>query len=281
MTTVDGSGGPREGDDRGAGIGSAGRRASPHVDIRPLQGIDECRAAVRLQESIWGEGFSEAVPASLLHVLPRIGSVALGAFDPGGELLGLVFGVTGIEDGRIVHWSDMLGVRRGARDLGVGRRLKWAQREAARAAGAERMYWTADPLEARNAWFNVEVLGATSREYHADFYGASDSPLHRGIGTDRLVMCWELGEDESGEGATDPMRRRAVEPPATDALHVRVPEDVQALKASDPDAATAARLRVRDALTAAFAQGAVLTGVVRGDGFAELLLSPDPTSESR
>ena len=171
------------------------------IVLRPLDGIEECRAAVHFQESIWGEGFSERVPASLLHVLPRVGSVAIGAWSEN-RLVGLVFGVTGVEDGRIVHWSDILGVSKEFRDRSIGRRLKEAQRHAAVAAGAELMYWTFDPLEARNAWFNISRLGAESREYRVDFYGEPNSVLHMGIGTDRLIARWDLRR-RSGSQQTD------------------------------------------------------------------------------
>src|SRR3954469_25481170 len=91
--------------------------AAPTIDIRPLSTLDELRACVELQRETWGSTFSDVVPASILKVSQRIGGVAAGAFAPDGRLVGFVYGMTGVERGRLVHWSDMLAVRPEARDL--------------------------------------------------------------------------------------------------------------------------------------------------------------------
>src|SRR5690606_28979184 len=101
-----------------------------------------------------------------------------------------VFGLTGLEHGRLVHWSHMLAVRPEWRDLGVGTRLKAYQREAVARLGVEVIYWSFDPLMARNAHLNLNRLGARVAEYVEDMYGATGSTLHAGLGTDRLVVVW-------------------------------------------------------------------------------------------
>jgi predicted GNAT superfamily acetyltransferase len=162
------------------------------IAIRDLDGIQEYRRAVAFQESIWGDGFSERVPASLMKVTQRVGGVVAGAFDADREMVGFVYGMTGVVGGEPVHWSDILAIRPGLRDRGLGRRLKAYQREKVLEVGATRMHWTFDPLESRNAYLNLGRLGAVVREYAVDMYGVSDSPLHRGLGTDRFVVTWEL-----------------------------------------------------------------------------------------
>lgn len=156
----------------------------------------EIAACVELQRDTWGNSFSDLVPASILKVSQRIGGIAAGAFDANGTLLGFVFGLTGVEHGRIVHWSDMLAVRPEARDMGLGRRLKEFQRAAVRKLGAEVIYWTYDPLVARNAHLNFNVLGVHAREYVQDMYGDTDSELHHAIGTDRFVVAWPVADEE-------------------------------------------------------------------------------------
>jgi predicted GNAT superfamily acetyltransferase len=86
----------------------------------------------------------------------------------------------------------MLAVRDGERDMGLGTRLKQYQREVLLGRGVSEMRWTFDPLQGRNAYVNFTKLGCVSREYVEDMYGETDSPLHRGIGTDRLVAIWHL-----------------------------------------------------------------------------------------
>jgi predicted GNAT superfamily acetyltransferase len=161
-------------------------------EIRPLSTPDEYRACLELQEETWGPDFHERVPMSVLHVTQRIGGIAAGAWDDSGRLLGFVFGMTGLEGKRPVHWSDMLAVRPELRDTGLGWRLKTYQRRKLLDLGVKTCYWTFDPLESRNAFLNFAKLGATVREYVVDMYGASDSPLHRGLGTDRFIALWQM-----------------------------------------------------------------------------------------
>jgi predicted GNAT superfamily acetyltransferase len=163
--------------------------------IRPFDTIEEYRECVDLQEDTWGHGFSERVAPAILKVAQILGGVSAGAYDAEGRLVGFVFGMTGLRDGELVHWSDMLAVRPEARDSGLGRRLKAYQREQVMARGVAKMFWTFDPLQARNAHLNFNRLGIVVREYAEDMYGQTDSHLHRGIGTDRFIALWLLDNE--------------------------------------------------------------------------------------
>ena len=168
---------------------------SAAYDIRPFETIEELRECVALQEETWGEGFSERVSPAILKVSQLLGGVAAGAYDASGSLVGFVFGMTGLRDGEVVHWSDMLAVRESARDTGLGTKLKAYQRGQVMGLGIEKMFWTFDPLRARNAYLNLNKLGAVVREYAENMYGDSDSPLHSGIGTDRFIALWLLSSE--------------------------------------------------------------------------------------
>ena len=174
------------------------------VLLRPLASIADYDEAVVLQDEIWGAGFSDRVPASILRVGQKVGGVSAGAFDASGHMLGFVFGLTGVRDGLLVHWSDMLAVREHARGMRLGERLKTYQRDIVRAMGVEKMFWTFDPLVARNAHFNLNRLGARVFEYVPDMYGNNTgSVLHSGFGTDRFIVTWSLtaqGPDASSGG---------------------------------------------------------------------------------
>ncbi|MFL5580890.1 MAG: GNAT family N-acetyltransferase [Gemmatimonadaceae bacterium] len=222
------------------------RRAATHAEYAEV---------VAIQRETWGADFTEVVPPAILMVAQKIGGVTAAAFAPDGRMLGFVFGLAGVKDGRAVHWSDMLAVRREARGLGIGPRLKAYQRELALAAGATRMYWTYDPLVARNAHVNLVKLGARAVEYVPDMYGASTgSVLHEGIGTDRLVVEWEL---QGGRGPRSVGREPVL---------VEIPSDVESLLASDPGEARAWRERTRAAFTRHLADGYAVTGLVERDG---------------
>ncbi|HEY0969670.1 MAG TPA: hypothetical protein VGE02_01700 [Gemmatimonadales bacterium] len=214
------------------------------IVIRPLRSEADYAACVALQHETWGPDFGEAVPPAILKVAQRLGGVAVGAFDASGRLLGFVFGMTGVEHGRVVHWSDMLAVRPELRDAGLGRRLKAWQRDVARAAGAEVMYWTYDPLVARNAHLNFNRLGVRAHEYVRDMYGEGASGLHRGLGTDRLVVAWPLGGEPHASAC--PSGRASELPPAlADAPRIMIPLDIHAVLARDPAAAAEWRMRTR------------------------------------
>ena len=249
------------------------------VEVRALKTRAELDACVALQRETWGETFSDVVPASILKVSQRIGGVAAGAFDDGGNLLGFVYGLTGVERGRIVHWSDMLAVRPEARNLGIGRRLKEHQRQAVRELGGVVVYWTYDPLIARNAHFNFNKLGIQVAEYVEDMYGTTDSVLHGGIPTDRLIVAWPTLDEEAHARLLEARRTRESadcrQAPVvtTDwidsaagasilphCVRVEIPADAEALLTTAPKPAAEWRAAVRRAIQWALAAGYSVNG---------------------
>lgn len=231
---------------------------SPEIQIRPIVSPAELEACVAVQRRIWGREFAGITPATILQVAGRIGGVTAGAFDQRGSLLGFVFGMTGVRGGALVHWSHMLAVLPAARNHGIGRRLKEFQREAAAKLGAETIYWTFDPLVARNAHLNFNVLGVRALEYVRDMYGESTSPVHRGIGTDRLIVSWP-----AKERVLEAQRRRAAAggaPAAIAGSRTEIPADIAAVQADDLDAARRWRERSRASFESLLGRGCVVRG---------------------
>ena len=146
----------------------------PAPSLRLLDSESDYAACVRLQRLTWGVGFGEVVPASVLKITNRVGGIVAGAF-AAGELLGFVYGITGLLRGRLVHWSHMLAVRPEARDQGIGLQLKHFQRDVLRGRGVGQVLWSFDPLVARNAHLNLVRLGVRVEEYVTDMYPASNS----------------------------------------------------------------------------------------------------------
>jgi predicted GNAT superfamily acetyltransferase len=247
------------------------------IEIRPLRSDAELRQCVDLQRATWGAHYEDLVPPSILTVAQKIGGVAAGAFEPDGRMIGFVFGLAGVRRGRTIHWSDMLAVREDARDRGIGRQLKEYQRTVAKASGAVTMYWTYDPLVARNAHLNFNRLGVTVDEYVEDMYGPSDSDLHRGLGTDRFVVAWPLDEERgrpaSGDRATSaaddgeavvinpdaramtPSQLAAVDAAPPAAVRVEIPLDIVKLRDSAPGEAARWRGSTRQAFEWALGRG--------------------------
>ena len=222
--------------------------------------MEQC---VALQKATWGDGFDQVVPAAMLWVAQRTGGVASGAFAEDGTLLGFVFGITGVENGRLIHWSDMLAVAPAARGTGLGLALKQHQRELLLGRGVEIVYWTFDPLEARNAHINFERLGVVAREYLRDVYGETGSHLHAGIGTDRLVAEWHI----ASPAPVAPV-------PDEDTVRIEVPLDIQRLKAESIERAREYRRVTREAFEHYLGRGYVVVAAKRADDVLHYHLAP-------
>jgi predicted GNAT superfamily acetyltransferase len=161
------------------------------VTIRSCHTLAEFHACVALQCEIWGEEPFEVEPATMFVVAAHTGGQVIGAFE-GDLLVGFTLAVAGVRDRVPYLHSHMTGIKDGYRDRGVGRKLKLFQREDALERGIRTILWTFDPLELRNAHFNLNRLGAICREYLPNLYGVTTSPLHRGLRTDRLLAEWHL-----------------------------------------------------------------------------------------
>lgn len=259
-----------------AASGSAKAASRTPVEIRPLRTMAECNACVELQRQVWGFDQAETVPATLLHVVDFVGGLAAGAFDESGQLIGFVFGVSGVRDGELVHWSHMLAVREPARNLGLGRMLKEHQREVMAARGIRRMFWSFDPLMAKNAYFNFNRLGASVVEYVKDMYGTTASPLHLGLPTDRLVVTTPTmaGDAERSRPTADalpvltPFPQRGDEVMTLgerrpDALLIEVPSDILDITRRSPATARQWRLAVREHFEWALSNGYRVASVRR------------------
>ena len=229
------------------------------MHIRDFASHADRAACVALQELTWGAGFTEKIPAAMLLVAAKTGGVVAGAFDDDGRLMGFVFGVTGVRNGKLIHWSDMLAVHPTAQGQHLGERLKAYQRDACRRLGIETIYWTYDPLVARNAHLNLNRMRARVDEFVPSMYGdATNSPLQGDMPTDRFVIAWAVDPARDAEplDALPPelplvVTASASEGPLVDApaVGVRVPKDISSLAAHDIAQARRWRFATRRAFT--------------------------------
>ncbi len=160
------------------------------IEIHQLTQLDEFAAVVKLQREIWGFDDVELLPQRLFVVADKIGGQVLGAFD-GGKMVAFCLGIPGLKAGgkHYIH-SHMMGVLAPYRNSGLGRRLKLEQRKWALGRDVDLIEWTFDPLQIKNAFFNIERLGVIIRRYVHNQYGTTSSALHGGLPTDRLVPEW-------------------------------------------------------------------------------------------
>jgi chorismate synthase len=161
------------------------------MDIRDLHTLEDYSLVVDLQRKVWGDGYDDVVPLSILAVVVKRGGILVGAFD-GATLAAFVFSVPGLKDRKPMQWSHMLGVDEAYRRSGIGYTLKLAQRDRALAQGLDLVEWTYDPLMAPNAHLNFARLGVVAEEYLENVYGASGSVLHQGAPTDRFIAAWNI-----------------------------------------------------------------------------------------
>ncbi len=161
------------------------------IEVRTCHGLDELRACVALQKEVWNFSDAELVPLRMFVVAEKVGGQVMGAFE-GAEMVGFALSIPGTRSGHIYLHSHMLAVRQEHRNSGLGRRLKLLQREEALARGIVLIEWTFDPLEIKNAYLNIEKLGAIARRYTINQYGITSSPLQGGLPSDRLIAEWWL-----------------------------------------------------------------------------------------
>jgi len=239
--------------------------ATDSLAIRKCEALEEMQACFALQKEVWNFSDADLVPVRMFVLATKIGGHVMGAFD-GRELVGFALAIPGMRGGHPYLHSHMLAVRQQYRNAGLGRRLKLFQREDALARGFELMEWTFDPLEIKNAYLNIEKLGAIARRYNVNQYGITSSPLQGGLPSDRLVAEWWMKSRRvttllQGKGLPKFERRMSVE----------IPGKIYEWKTSAATRTRALEVQKRnqEQLLKAFADGLSVLGYERdrsGDG---------------
>lgn len=220
------------------------------IEIRILHAADEMVAVSTVFQQVWG-AVTPLVDAHLLRAIAHSGGYVVGAYD-GGHIVGASFGFLGRYQGELALHSHVTGILPGVQHGGVGRAMKEHQRSWAATHGVPWITWTFDPLVRRNAWFNIEVLGAQIAEYLVNYYGTMNDSINGTDDSDRLLVAWP-----SDVGIPPPSAPRGA-----DTVLVATPDDIVKLRRTDPAEAGAWRLRLREQLAPAMSSGTV-TGFTR------------------
>jgi predicted GNAT superfamily acetyltransferase len=222
----------------------------PEIEIRHCTSLDEYEECVRLQSLTWGKDI--LVPSAIFVVAQHTGGQVFGAFD-GEKIAGFTLALAGVRDSRPFLHSHMTAVLPEYQNSGVGRRLKLFQRQDALKHGIRLVEWTFDPLELKNARFNMTRLGAVVQR----------------LPTDRFLAEWWLDSERVKDILAD-------NPPPTgaDIQRVSIPVDIGEIKNKNRDAAAHIQSEIRGQFEKCIASGYAATGFEAGSATAEYIFEP-------
>jgi predicted GNAT superfamily acetyltransferase len=240
----------------------------PGIRIRTMTEAQEMSVCVELQQRIWGYAPIDTVPDQIFVVARKTGGQVMTAYD-GETPVGFSLAFAASRDGRSYLHSHMVGVLEEYQNRGVGRLLKLAQREDALARGIELIEWTFDPLQLKNAHFNIERLGAIVRRHMPNLYGRTSSPLHAGLATDRLVAEWWVRTPRVQDVLSGKSR-----PTNSDCERIAIPSGIREVCRDDPQRAEKIQAEVREQFSANFANGRAAVGFEFNDQHGTYLLEP-------
>jgi predicted GNAT superfamily acetyltransferase len=251
------------------------------IEIRGCSTLPEYEECVRIEHVVWGEEIS--LPSGMCVVAHHIGGQVIGAFD-GSEMIGFALAFPGVRalhpsgqpaEGvkQIFLHSHMAAILPAYQNRGIGRRVKLAQRDDALRRGIKLIEWTFDPLQPKNAHFNLVRLGAVARRFIPNCYGITASPLHGGVPTDRLVAEWWL----DSRRVRQIVENRAIEPPGSSppgshARRISIPANFHEIQQRDAEAALRIHAETRTQFEKSLAEGYVVTGIETGDATSEYVL---------
>lgn len=244
------------------------------IEIREVSTVEELQGCVDLQREVFSTPDLENSPVRHLIVTKYAGGFTLGAFD-GGKMVGFVLSVPMFNGAHRAFYSHMTAVSRAYQNHGIGARLKWTQRERALSAGVNYIKWTFQPVQARNAFFNLERLGATIKVYAPNFYGTDYSTSAEqtgaaGLDSDRLFADWHLECEKVKKLANGENFSETGEAIRT----IEIPNDWNELVKNDLPAAIAEQTRIKKEFQAAFADGLIAKGFERSETNPKYLLYP-------
>jgi predicted GNAT superfamily acetyltransferase len=242
------------------------------IEIRECRSVGDLSQCVALQKEVFALPDIEISPVRHFIVSRQAGGFTLGAF--AGELLvGFVLSVPSFFGNERFFYSHMAAVKKGFQGSGIGAQLKWAQREKSLKLGVKYIKWTFQPVQSRNAFFNLEKLGVTIKHYEPNFYGtdystSGDQSKNIGLDSDRLFAEWHLESEKvekllKGESYTE---NGAV------VRRIELRYDWNELVKSDAHKAVAEQERIKKEFQTAFADGLICRGFERGSNISAYLL---------
>lgn len=245
---------------------------SEKIEIREVSTVEGLADCVRLQKEVFATPDLEISPVRHLIVTKSAGGWTLGAFY-GEKLVGFVLSVPAFRGTERYFYSHMTAVDKDFQSYGIGAKLKWAQRERALSEGVNFIKWTFQPVQARNAFFNLEKRGAVVREYKPNFYGtdyttSAEQDHITGLDSDRIYAEWNLESEKVKKLAKG---ERFFETEKAVAA-IEIPNDWNGLVLSEPRKAIDEQNRIKDEFQEAFADSLIAKSFERSETKPRYLL---------
>jgi predicted GNAT superfamily acetyltransferase len=261
---------------------SAAPPSSSEIVVRHCHGLAEFAACLEVERAVWRSSDIDLVPLPLFVVASEIGGQVLGAFDSD-RIVGFTLAFPGVRERQpFLHWH-MTGVLAAYWNRGIARSLKLFQRQDALSRNIDRIEWTFDPLLVKNACFNLVRLGAIVRRYLPNAYGATTSPLHNGLPTDRLVAEWWLRSTRVRHAVSSGSASKTKAPsrPARgkEWVRIRVPPGMDDLARDKPDEAARVQAEIRQEFEHWLGRGYAATSVELDSTGGAYLLQPWPENK--
>ncbi|HXU40282.1 MAG TPA: hypothetical protein VN937_28250 [Blastocatellia bacterium] len=255
--------------------------SGPEIAIRECTSVEDFQQCIDLERAVWNDADIGIMPIRLYMISKACNAPTFGAFEASGEsagkLVGFVHTMIAIMNKQVVYHSHLAAVLEGWRHKDIGYKMKLAQREHAMNAGVPLIIWTFDPLQSRNAHFNINKLGAIIRRYAVNYYGEGLSTVFdMAVPSDRLFAEWWVSSPHV-ESALAGKRPQAPDvPEMQDKLHsVSIPDDIEKVRAQSLEEHQRWRARVREDFQNELDAGLIVRGFEREGGTGRYLFGPD------
>ena len=248
-------------------MNSSVTRPEPQITVRPFHDLREMSVCISLQQRIWNYAEIDVVPEHIFVVAATAGGQVLGAFH-GETAVGFSLAFPAVRDKHLHLHSHMVAVLPEYENRGIGRRIKMLQRDDALARGFDLIEWTFDPLQIRNAHFNISRLGAIVRRYLPDLYGRTTSPLHGSLPTDRLVAEWWIASHRVEAALAK------IPNPPLESARISLPWNIRELCLTEPQKALAIQRELRQRFQRSLAHGYAAVGFDVSPDHPSYLMEP-------
>lgn len=240
------------------------------IVVRECTSIEDFQQCIELERTVWNDADIGIMPIRLYMISKACNAPTIGAFESG-KLVGFVHTMIALMDGQVIYHSHLAAVLQGWRHKDIGYKMKLAQRDHAMKVGVPLIIWTFDPLQSRNAHFNLNKLGAIIRRYAVNYYGEGLSTVFdSNVPSDRVFAEWWVSSPYVASAIAGTHQA-----PQDKSQSVSIPEDIESVRAASLEEHKRWRAQVREEFQAKLAAGLIARGFERELGMGRYLFGSD------